>query len=271
MKKESLRLKENIESTCRRYCGTDEAKASVKLSEDKWSIKEIFGHLVDSAANNYQRFMRLQEADLMDFPGYDYNWIKIVPYQSYPFQDLMQLWTQFNRLLCHIIDNMDESRLKHQWFHEGDPLTLEFLVKDYNDHMEIHLEQLEERLAEVHAASGMTNYRAVKSYDEAPDNPISLKAGEEVSILEESDPEGDWPNWLFCKVEGKEGWVPKQIIESRGEKGRILEDYYAREFNLAPGDIIIGEKELNGWVWGLKKGSSDSFGWAPLNCLEKEY
>ena len=29
-------------------------------SEDAWSIKEITGHLIDSAANNHQRFIRLQ-------------------------------------------------------------------------------------------------------------------------------------------------------------------------------------------------------------------
>jgi hypothetical protein len=31
-----------------------------KPAPDKWSKKEILGHLIDSAANNHQRFIRAQ-------------------------------------------------------------------------------------------------------------------------------------------------------------------------------------------------------------------
>lgn len=269
MKKESERLKDNIKKTYDRFSKITEKKASVNLSKDKWSLKEIFGHLVDSASNNYQRFIRLQETDGLDFPGYQYDWIHLVPYQTYPYKQILKLWKQFNLLICHIIENVDENHLNNRWMIDGDQLTLGFLVKDYNDHMELHMEQLEQRLVEVNASAFMITYRAVKNYDEAPENPIRLSAGETVEIKEESDPSGEWPNWLFCKGDCKEGWVPKQIIEASGEKGIVREHYDASEFNLVPGDIIVAEKELNGWVWGTKQNEPDRYGWAPLNCLER--
>lgn len=45
--------------------------SNIKISEDKWSLREIIGHLIDSASNNHQRFVRLQYSDLLDFPAYE--------------------------------------------------------------------------------------------------------------------------------------------------------------------------------------------------------
>ena len=114
-------------------------------------------------------------------------------------------------------------------------------------------------------------YRALKKYNSAPDNPIEITKGEELLIFEESDPHGDWPNWLFCKGENKEGWVPKQIITIEGSKGISSENYTAIEMNLTLGDVIISSRELNGWIWGTKENEPDLFSWAPLDCLEVIY
>ena len=49
---------------------TDEAAAGIQLSSDAWSLKEIVGHLIDSASNNHQRFARLREGPLEESPAY---------------------------------------------------------------------------------------------------------------------------------------------------------------------------------------------------------
>ena len=36
---------------------------SLKPAANKWSPKEIIGHLIDSATNNHQRFVRVQFED----------------------------------------------------------------------------------------------------------------------------------------------------------------------------------------------------------------
>ncbi len=149
MKKESLKLKKMIKKTYYEYTDIKDEICSINLSPDTWSIKEIFGHLIDSAANNYQRFVRLQETDSLDFPGYDYNRIKIIKYNSYSYPQILELWKQYNLLLCHIIKNMDDSKRENSWNTDGRELTLSFLVTDYIDHLEIHLSQLAERLKAV--------------------------------------------------------------------------------------------------------------------------
>lgn len=145
----STDLKTLVLALYEKYRETDETKSSVHLGEEKWSVKEIFGHLVDSAANNYQRFLRLQEEDELIFPGYDYNWIKLVPYNSYPFDSILELWKQYNLLLCHIIENINEGSLGNVWKTEEGDKSLSFLVNDYMVHMKYHMEHLDVRMKEL--------------------------------------------------------------------------------------------------------------------------
>ena len=61
------------------------------------------------------------------------------------------MWKQYNLLLCHIIENIDSSKTSNCWLYEGSSLSLEFLVKDYIDHMEKHIQHLNERFREITA------------------------------------------------------------------------------------------------------------------------
>jgi hypothetical protein len=38
-----------------------------------WSRKQLLGHLIDSASNNHQRFVRASLQPVLNFPGYDQN------------------------------------------------------------------------------------------------------------------------------------------------------------------------------------------------------
>lgn len=111
-------------------------------------------------------------------------------------------------------------------------------------------------------------YRVVKEYFDAPTDPISVSEGEMLKLIKESDPEGDWPNWIFCKGEGKEGWVPKQILNIQGIEAFVAQSYSAREHSLHMGELLIPEYELNGWVWCEKQDAQKKKAWAPLNHLQ---
>ena len=129
---------------------TPAAVASIKLSEDFWSLKEIVGHLVDSASNNHQRFVRLQEEPRSRFPAYDgESWVAIQRYRDADWSTLVELWIAYNRLLLWVVRNIDPAAWSNIWEVGGEEHTLEWLVKDYYRHLSWHIEHFLERLAEL--------------------------------------------------------------------------------------------------------------------------
>jgi hypothetical protein len=120
-----------------------EEAASIKPSPGKWSKKEILGHLIDSAANNHQRFMRLQLQPEISLPGYDQdNWVRLNRYQQEAWTEIVALWSAYNRHLVSVIESLDDSALGHVWHASDGDVTLEFIATDYVRHLKHHLAQI---------------------------------------------------------------------------------------------------------------------------------
>jgi hypothetical protein len=144
MKTESIQLVEIIEKTKLELAAIDEKTASTKAIEGKWSMKEIIGHLIDSAANNHQRFVRLQNTEEKVSIRYDQEfWVNAQAYQSEKWADLVNLWYFYNKHLSHVIANLNQSMLDNKCdmgYTEEKPLS--FVVSDYLRHLKHHLEQI---------------------------------------------------------------------------------------------------------------------------------
>jgi len=109
-----------------------------------WSRKQILGHLIDSAANNHQRFVRGQLQDDLAMPSYAQNeWVETERFEDRDWRDLVQFWLAYNRHLLHIMKHVSPDRLNATIRLEGhDPMTLEFVMVDYVRHLKHHLEQI---------------------------------------------------------------------------------------------------------------------------------
>jgi len=121
-----------------------DAHASLRPAPGKWSKKEILGHLVDSAANNHQRFVRLQLTSRVDLPGYDGDeWVRVQRYQVRPWSESIYLWQLYNVQLAAVIRQVDSNALHNIWHTpDGQALDLEFIIRDYVVHMRHHLDQI---------------------------------------------------------------------------------------------------------------------------------
>jgi hypothetical protein len=124
-----------------------EGAAARRPGTGKWSKKEILGHLIDSAANNHQRFVRLQLQGKLELPGYDGDdWVRIQNYQNLPWHDIIDLWRVYNRHLARMIRDVDPASLKHRWHKpDGGVLDLEFIMRDYVVHLKHHIDRILER------------------------------------------------------------------------------------------------------------------------------
>jgi hypothetical protein len=126
---------------------------AINLAVDKWSLREILGHLVDSASNNHQRFVRLQDTARLQFPGYQTErWVEIQRPNLLPWATLVALWESYNALLLHLSSGVRQDCLGNVWETPEGPRTLEWLIADYYRHLGDHAEHFRRRLAELKAS-----------------------------------------------------------------------------------------------------------------------
>jgi len=122
-----------------------ESEASRKPAAEKWCKKEVLGHLVDSAANNHQRFVRALLAEELVFPAYVQNdWVRAQEYAGESWEIMVDLWSALNRHLAHLVDRIPAAKLSTQCrIGANPPMTLEALIADYIRHVVHHLAQIE--------------------------------------------------------------------------------------------------------------------------------
>ena len=124
--------------------GFSEAESEQRPSPERWTKKEVLGHLIDSASNNHQRFVRGQVASGQDFPDYEQEqWVRLQGYQSARWADLIDLWRAYNTHLLHVAGCMtDEGKHSTCRVGGGPEVTLAGLFGDYVDHLEHHLRKM---------------------------------------------------------------------------------------------------------------------------------
>ena len=138
------RLAHILEVTPTRLAGISDGDASHRAAPDRWAPKEILGHLIDSAGNNHQRFVRGQLSPSVDSPGYaQESWVAVQAYCGEPWVDLIALWLLFNRHLLHVMRHAREDALETPITIDGQaPVPLSFVMIDYVRHLEHHLGQI---------------------------------------------------------------------------------------------------------------------------------
>jgi hypothetical protein len=121
-----------------------ELEASKPALPGGWSRKQVLGHLIDSASNNHQRFVRAALQPSLDFPAYDQNGnVRLQAPQEADWQLLVSLWSAYNQYLAHIIARLPVAKLETDCrIGSGEPVTLAFLADDYLTHLLHHLEQI---------------------------------------------------------------------------------------------------------------------------------
>jgi hypothetical protein len=136
------RLEKLLNTAPARLYEMDETVYAPKPHPSKWSKKEIIGHLIDSAANNHQRFIRIQTEDLPSIRYDQDKWVAAGHYQSMNAVDLIKFWEAYNRHLLELIRRIPAAALQRKCMVGTVTYTLAFVINDYVDHLEHHLKQI---------------------------------------------------------------------------------------------------------------------------------
>lgn len=139
------RLQYLITSVPAKLLAITEEDFTFKPSPEKWSKKEIIGHLIDSVTNNHHRFVRIQFED--DVPTMEYKqneWNVASRYNDIDSIHLVNFWVMYNQHLIEVINRIPQTDLQRRVNIGGDaPITLYQLISEYTDHMEHHLKQID--------------------------------------------------------------------------------------------------------------------------------
>lgn len=139
-------LRQIITTYSTAFSSMPEADFSDKPNPEKWSKKEVVGHLIDSAQNNLRRFIVGQYDHVPPHIVYDQNfWVKANGYQEMTSLDVIVLWTLVNFRICAVLENMPEGNYKKKCnTGKGNEqlYTLEWLAQDYVKHLKHHVNQV---------------------------------------------------------------------------------------------------------------------------------
>ncbi len=144
MKEVSEQLLSAVNDAERRLRSFSEGETEVAVLSGGWSRKQVLGHLIDSASNNHQRFVRAGLQASLDFPGYDQEGcVRFEAPQEAEWDLLVSLWASYNRYLAYVIERIPAAKLDTICrVGSGEPVTLSFLATDYVRHLLHHLRQI---------------------------------------------------------------------------------------------------------------------------------
>jgi hypothetical protein len=127
-----------------------------RQNEQKRSIKQIVGHMVDSATNNIHRIIHLQyQPNPLIYPDYankgnNDRWIVIQNYQEENWNDLIQLWKYSNIHIVHVINHVKVEKLDNEWINGlKQKVRLKAMILDYLRHFKLHLGEIDELIGQV--------------------------------------------------------------------------------------------------------------------------
>jgi len=142
MKETAHELSKIVNDFTTRLYTLSETDFSNKPLPNKWSKKEVIGHLIDSAQNNLRRFICSQYETVPPKITYQQDfWVAANQYQQQPGKNIIELWRLINLQIVAILISMPAD--KYNAKSETSELhTLEWLAIDYVRHLKHHLNQV---------------------------------------------------------------------------------------------------------------------------------
>jgi hypothetical protein len=140
----SRELQRVLDATADDLARISDTDACEPHAPGKWSRKELVGHLVDSASNNHQRFVRGAQERGGQYSGYDQEFcVSLQRPNDVPWSVLVALWLNYNRYLAHVIGALSSDSAAYPMRVGTNPeRTLLWVATDYVEHLKHHMNQI---------------------------------------------------------------------------------------------------------------------------------
>jgi len=149
MQKTAERIEALLKAGTKVFMHASDEELSRKTSPEKWSKREILGHLIDSALHNLVRFTEARYSPLpyLHRPYDQDALVRINDYQNQDSEDLLVLWLSLNKRIASVMSITTESESEIPVkFSDGTVKNLRFLMTYYADHLAWHLRKIDPAL-----------------------------------------------------------------------------------------------------------------------------
>lgn len=123
-----------------------EAQSLYRYAPDKWSIKEVIGHVCDSERIFAYRALRFARADSQPIPGFEQDdYVRAAIFDRVPFVDLVQQLADLRRATLSLFRSLDDEAWSRRGTASGKPFSVRALAFIITGHERHHMGVLQER------------------------------------------------------------------------------------------------------------------------------
>lgn len=90
-------------------CGRDESEGDFRYAPDKWSAKEVLGHVCDTERVFAYRALRVARGDRTPMEGFEQDdYVKYGPFANAPLAEIIEDYIAVRRATLTLLRNLDE-------------------------------------------------------------------------------------------------------------------------------------------------------------------
>ena len=124
----------------------DDEDGDFRYAPEKWSAKEVLGHICDTERVFAYRSLTFARSDSTALPGFDQDpWVKNANHANIPMKELAEEFVSVRRSTIHFFRHLDPAAWMRRGTANNNPITVRALAYLIAGHTEHHLEILRSR------------------------------------------------------------------------------------------------------------------------------
>jgi len=126
--------------------GRSEADGDLRYAPEKWSVKEVLGHINDTERVMSYRALRISRADATPMEGFEQDdYVRNGPFARRPLSDLIEDYIAVRRATVSLFRNLDEAAWTRRGVANKNEVTVRALAYIIAGHEVHHRRTLEEK------------------------------------------------------------------------------------------------------------------------------
>ena len=123
-----------------------ESKFDFQYAPEKWTIRQIVGHLSDGERVFQYRAWRFSRADTTPVPGFEENlYVANAPFARVSMPDLIDEFENLRRASIHLFENLDEEAMSRRGAANNAEVSVRAIAYIIAGHVSHHIQVLKER------------------------------------------------------------------------------------------------------------------------------